>query len=397
MDIDDDDEEEKFDEIGNVIRVGDITFATKEDDPEGIILGSGAYATVRLAKRVTQEGKEELVAVKVFSKSLLKRMRTLEKNSETNKVQVRTALEKVEREIAIMKMMRHPNIVSLLEVIDSVSSDSLYMVLEYMPRGEIMSYMEGTGCFQRRSQNNTKSELLLLGCLDDGRRFDETHAALYFVDVLHGLCYLHQNGICHRDLKPENILVGADGQVKISDFGVSHFFREEKVESLPTDEEKQFHSALSMKGMSRRGMLTKLEGTWCFYSPEMCGVSSFIEDDKSTRLSFSGYAADVWAAGVCLYIFVTGKLPFFSEDPCELFDRICNTPPLLEEHMSKDLTSILQMLLEKDPDLRAGLGDCLAHPFCRKARQERIRKYTSGVLRNKRKLVVSDEDLRSVR
>lgn len=311
MDIDDDDEEEKFDEIGNVIRVGDITFATKEDDPEGIILGSGAYATVRLAKRVTQEGKEELVAVKVFSKSLLKRMRTLEKNSETNKVQVRTALEKVEREIAIMKMMRHPNIVSLLEVIDSVSSDSLYMVLEYMPRGEIMSYMEGTGCFQRRSQNNTKSELLLLGCLDDGRRFDETHAALYFVDVLHGLCYLHQNGICHRDLKPENILVGADGQVKISDFGVSHFFREEKVESLPTDEEKQFHSALSMKGMSRRGMLTKLEGTWCFYSPEMCGVSSFIEDDKSTRLSFSGYAADVWAAGVCLYIFVTGKLPFF--------------------------------------------------------------------------------------
>jgi serine/threonine protein kinase len=439
-------EEEEFDEWGNVIRVGDISFAVvgrdnddDDNDGGGIILGSGAYATVRLAKRQRQmirndanedEEESELVAVKVFSKSLLKRMRTLEKNSETNKVQVKTALEKVEREIAIMKMMRHPNIVSLLEVIDSVSSDSLYMVLEYMPRGEIMTYIEGTGCFRRRIENDSQEDEL--GCLDNGRRFDERHAALYFVDVLHGLCYLHQNGICHRDLKPENILLGADGQVKISDFGVSHIFkdeqREEEITSNDNDDAQQqqqqqqqqsyyslsYDSALTMKGMSRRGMLTKLEGTWCFWSPEMCGLSTKDDDENdkdlsSRKVSFSGYAADVWAAGICLYIFVTGRLPFFSEDVYELFHKICHTPTtsLLDNNneqqppMSPELISILHMLLEKDPDLRAGLGDCLTHPFCHRARLERIQKYSYDVLAGgstrRARVVVSDFDVRSVR
>ncbi len=436
---------EEFDEWGNAIRVGDISFAVEgasDDDVDGggVILGSGSYATVRLARRrrpqsnqsMDEEDSSELVAVKVFSKSLLKRMRTLEKNSVTNKVQVKTALENVEREIAILKMMRHPNIVSLLEVIDSVSSDSLYMVLEYMPRGEIMTYIEGTGRFRRKNTSSWDE----IGCLDNGRRFDERHAALYFVDVLHGLCYLHQNGICHRDLKPENILLGADGQVKISDFGVSHIFKDEprQKDTLNdnrdhTRNEKQqyqhslsFDSALTMKGMSRKGMLTKLEGTWCFWSPEMCGLStSRCEDDchdsdnrepssaSSRRMSFSGYAADVWAAGICLFIFVTGKLPFFSEDPSELFQQIrqLSTTSLLEHadvcelSMSSHLISILHMLLEKDPDLRAGIGDCLTHPFCHEARLERIQKYSYDVLAGgstrSARVLVSDSDVRSVR
>jgi len=207
-------DDEKFDDFGNVVRVGDLTVLDET-------LGSGAFATVRLARRhkpkdnanngMVQKnqnhGKEEaeengeLVAVKVFSKSLLKRMRTMERNSATRKVRVRTALEKVEREIALMKAMRHPNIVSLLDVIDSEESDSLYMVLEYMPRGEIMTYCEENGTFRRIDKPGAQP---LEGVIDG--HFDEPHAALYFVDILHGLAYLHQNGICHRDLKPENIL-----------------------------------------------------------------------------------------------------------------------------------------------------------------------------------------------
>jgi serine/threonine protein kinase len=77
----------------------------------------------------------ELVAVKIFNKSLLKRKRTMERNKETKKVQIKTALEQVEREIALMKKLSHPNLVGFFEAMDSPDSDLLYMVIEYMPLG----------------------------------------------------------------------------------------------------------------------------------------------------------------------------------------------------------------------------------------------------------------------
>jgi serine/threonine protein kinase len=71
---------------------------------------------------------EHLVAVKIFQKSVLKRMRTMERNKETRRVQIKTALETVEREVALMKKLSHPNLVEFYEVIDSPESDLLYMV-----------------------------------------------------------------------------------------------------------------------------------------------------------------------------------------------------------------------------------------------------------------------------
>lgn len=86
------------------------------------------------------EEDNELVAVKIFNKSLLKRKRTMERNKETKKVQIKTALEQVEREIALMKKLSHPNLVGFFEAMDSPDSDLLYMVMEYMPLG-------GRSCF----------------------------------------------------------------------------------------------------------------------------------------------------------------------------------------------------------------------------------------------------------
>uniref|UniRef100_A0A7S4N509 Protein kinase domain-containing protein n=1 Tax=Odontella aurita TaxID=265563 RepID=A0A7S4N509_9STRA len=410
-------------------------------------MASSTFLTPRASRQNSQLSEdslpeEELVAVKIFSKSLLKRMRTLERDSNTRRIQVHTALEKVEREIALMKMMRHPNLVCLHEVIDSEESDALYMVLEYMPLGEILTFHPDTGTFRRRDLQPGKTRLE--GVVDG--HFDEWRAALYFVDMMHGLGYLHRNRICHRDLKPENILLDARGYVKISDFGVSHFFEDEhqpgarrtsiprrrSVESggpslglapdgarglsgiapagfntaqaastvssmsQPTSYESNIprkltrhdtDSALAMEGMAKKGMLTKTEGTWCFWSPEMC------EEDGG---AFSGYAADLWAAGICLYIFVTGRLPFYSETPVELFDMIAEGDvPYDGLGLSEHLVDLLKTLLEKDPSKRAGIGDCLKHPFLQKAREQRIIDLGNEFERSfNRKLVVREEDIR---
>ena len=342
----------------------------------------------------TNDQNTELVAVKIYEKSLLKQMRTMERDKKTRKLHVHTALDKVETEIALMKKMCHPNLVQLYEVIDSPESNMLYMVLEYMPLGEIISY-NNDGTFSRKPARDGEQPIegLVRG------HYDEEHSALFFIDILHGLAYLHQHHICHRDLKPENILIDSRGIVKISDFGVSHFFREED-EALRDDSftnsetssprhlgRRDTESAINMPTMANSGMLTKTEGTWCFWSPEMCGASS---------AAFSGYAADMWAAGICLYIFVTGKLPFYSETPTELFDAITGAEVNYKGlGLSNALVDLLRSCLEKDPQKRAGVGSCLQHPFLNVAREKRTRQLSAELEKSlKRKLFVSDEDIR---
>lgn len=130
--------------------------------------------------------KGDLVAIKLIQKSVLKQMKTMTRDSASNRVTVSTAFDNIEREIAMMKRLQHPNLVQLFEVIDSVESDKLYMVLEYVSLGEILSHVEGTDTYRRmRYKNKVKG-------LTAGGYFDEDNAALYFVDIMHGLAYLHQ-------------------------------------------------------------------------------------------------------------------------------------------------------------------------------------------------------------
>ena len=251
----------------------------------------------------------------------------------------------------------------------------------------------------------------------------------------------------HLSTKPENILLDARGIAKLGDFGVSHIFEketdigarrmasiDEKVEATKTDDDdvvmparfsiidndgsalndhnddddeitspvygphlphppvltrKDTDAALTMRGMewNNSGMLSKTEGTWCFWSPEMCQGSQ----------SFSGYAADMWAAGICLYIFVTGKLPFYSEIPHDLFDMISKAEiDYSNLGLSDSLVELLKMCLEKDPNKRAGVGDCLQHPWLQSAREQRIHQLSAELEKSRQKTVdVTDEDIRT--
>lgn len=388
--------------------------------PPSVVGKLGLFIQSRVSFDMEEDTDEDLVAVKIFSKSILKRRRTMERDKESRRVKVKTALQQVEREIALMKKLSHPNLVNLYEVVDSPESDMLYMVLEYMPLGEILSY-QNDGTFRRKDPRPGCTKFQIQGIVNG--HFTQEQASLYFVDILHGLAYLHQHNICHRDLKPENILLDSRGIAKLGDFGVSHVFDEKsnlgvhrqaslddtatlsgddtsvetpKEQRSPTDSpphprnrltRKDTDAALAMKGMAHHGMLTKTEGTWCFWSPEMCEGSQ----------AFSGYAADMWAAGVCLYIFVTGLLPFYSELPTELFEKISESKVNYDGYgLSDSFVDLLGKCLKKDPDVRAGVGDCLTHPSMQVARAKRVKQLCYEFeLSRSQKIHITEEDIRT--
>jgi serine/threonine protein kinase len=326
---------------------------------------------------------EQLVAVKIFQKAMLKRMRTLERSKTTKRVQIKTGLQQVEKEIALMKKLSHPNLVAFYEAIDSPESDLLYMVIEYMPLGVILTY-QNDGTFKRKEPKPYQEPLA--GLIDG--HFDEYHASLYYVDIMHGLAYLHQHHIIHRDLKPENILLDARGVAKLADFGVSHMFDDNMDFEIDgknplgrlTRHDTQI--AMEMEKMPDDGFMTRTEGTWAFWSPEMC-----------TGERYSGYAADLWAAGVCLYTFLTGKLPFYSELPLELFNKIkAGKIPTVGLNLSNPMIQLLEMVVETDPKKRAGVGDCLKHPSLIIPRAHRIKQLSVELARSKATDTRLDED-----
>ncbi|KAK8449282.1 hypothetical protein SEVIR_7G191600v4 [Setaria viridis] len=146
-------------------------------------IGSGSYGKVVLYRNI-KDGK--LYAVKVLNKPYMMKIRV---------VRSETAMTDVLREVSIMKMLNHPNIVNLVEVIDDPNIDKFYMVLEYV-EGKMVC--------------------------DNG--LEEATARNYLRDIISGLMYLHSHNVIHGDIKPDNLLVTSTGNVKIGDFSVSQVF-----------------------------------------------------------------------------------------------------------------------------------------------------------------------------
>ncbi|XP_042512028.1 serine/threonine-protein kinase GRIK1-like isoform X2 [Macadamia integrifolia] len=256
-------------------------------------IGSGSYGKVVLYQS-SVDGRN--YAIKAFHKSHLLKLRVAPSE---------TAMTDVFREVSIMKMLDHPNIVNLIEVIDDPNTDHFYMVLEYV---------EGKWVWESSGP---------LGTLG------ESTARKYLRDVVAGLMYLHDHNIVHGDIKPDNLLVTSAGTVKIGDFGVSQVFEDDNDE------------------------LRRSPGTPVFTAPECCLGLTY----------HHGKAADTWAVGVTLYCMVMGQYPFLGETLQDTYDKIVNNPLLITEGINPRLQNLLEGLLCKDPKQRLTLDAVARHPW----------------------------------
>ncbi|KAI5962851.1 hypothetical protein CANMA_003626 [Candida margitis] len=352
-------------------------------------IGKGEHGKVKLAKDLINK---ELVAIKIVNRKSKKERPSLRiRNNNNGKSSSISEHElKIKREIAIMKKCRHKHIVSLKEVLDDTSSFKIYLVLEYMEKGEIKWKRLHQDLYQGKGQSeNDSSDSEIPCCGRNGggprqphHRFASEDDLLsnefspnlnfrqsrkIFRDVLLGLEYLHMQGIVHRDIKPANLLVSSDNVVKISDFGVS-------IASSLIEED----SGILVNELD----LAKTAGTPAFFAPELCQLDG--EDDGEDDIDSTSYPKspkidykiDIWALGVTLYCLLFGKVPFNAESEYKLFNVIVNDPVQFppdiksfnspgwvsdeEFELAKDL---LSKLLQKKSSERISIQEIKEHPF----------------------------------
>lgn len=255
-------------------------------------IGAGSYGKVVLYRSTKDDN---LYAMKVFHKSHLVKLRVAPNE---------TAMTDVLREVSIMKMLDHPNIVNLIEVIDDPKIDNFYMVLEYV---ESKWVCDGSGA----------------PC-----SLGESTARNYLRDIVAGLSYLHYHNIIHGDIKPDNLLVTSTGRVKIGDFSVSQAFEGDN------------------------DLLRRTPGTPVFTAPECC-----------IGVTYHGKGADTWAVGVTLYCMVLGRYPFLGDGLHDTYDKIVKNTLVMPDHINPLLKDLLEQLLCKDPNQRITLQGVAEHPW----------------------------------
>uniref|UniRef100_A0A7I2V602 Serine/threonine-protein kinase SIK3 n=1 Tax=Homo sapiens TaxID=9606 RepID=A0A7I2V602_HUMAN len=237
-------------------------------------IGKGNFAKVKLARHILT-GRE--VAIKIIDKTQLNP----------------TSLQKLFREVRIMKILNHPNIVKLFEVIET--EKTLYLIMEYASGGEVFDYLVAHG------------------------RMKEKEARSKFRQIVSAVQYCHQKRIVHRDLKAENLLLDADMNIKIADFGFSNEF--------------------TVGG--------KLD--------TFCGSPPYAAPELFQGKKYDGPEVDVWSLGVILYTLVSGSLPFDGQNLKELRERVLRGKYRIPFYMSTDCENLLKRFLVLNPIKRGTL------------------------------------------
>jgi len=271
----------------------------KRDNPKKFykfekFLGAGAFGEVR---KCIEKKNKTVYAVKILRKKALD-------------VSSKNLLE---REIAVMSKLHHPNIVQMIEAFDTPKKT--YLILELVTGGELFDEI-----------------------IARDKPYFESDAISMVTQILRAISYMNSMGIAHRDLKPENILLDHNHNIKISDFGLS-------------------------KDFSSEAMSTS------------CGTPTYVAPEVLLGAVYD-VQCDVWSLGVITYILLSSHIPFDGDGESEVFERILSAcysfPSPLWDPVSAKAKDFITKIFVVEPKQRMTADECLDHEWLTTAPQSSV-------------------------
>ncbi|XP_015058542.1 CBL-interacting serine/threonine-protein kinase 3-like [Solanum pennellii] len=255
----------------------------------GRTIGEGTFAKVKFARN-SETG--EAVAIKILDK---------------DKVLKHKMAEQIKREIATMKLIRHPHVVQLYEVL--ASKTKIFIVLEFVTGGELFDKIVNHG------------------------RMHEKEARKYFQQLINAVDYCHSRGVYHRDLKPENLLLDVNGNLKVSDFGLSALSQQVRDDGL-------LHTT--------------------------CGTPNYVAPEVLNDHGYDGTTADLWSCGVILFVLLAGYLPFDDSNLINLYKKISAAEFTCPPWMSFGAMKLITRILDPNPMTRITVSEILEDEWFKK-------------------------------
>ncbi|XP_075520116.1 CBL-interacting serine/threonine-protein kinase 3-like isoform X2 [Primulina tabacum] len=255
----------------------------------GKTIGRGSFAKVKLAKN-SETG--ESVALKILNKDM---------------VLEHKMAEQIKREIATMKLIKHPNVIRLYEVM--ASKTKIFIIMEFVTGGELFDTIVKHG------------------------RMQEDEARKYFQQLINAVDYCHSRGVFHRDLKLENLLLDTEGNLKVSDFGLSALSQQIRDDGL-------LHTT--------------------------CGTPNYVAPEVLNDRGYDGATADMWSCGVILFVLLAGYLPFNDCNLTELYSKISSAKFTRPSWFSSGAIKLIARILEPNPEKRITPSEILEDEWFKK-------------------------------
>ncbi|KAI8000413.1 CBL-interacting serine/threonine-protein kinase 23 [Camellia lanceoleosa] len=255
----------------------------------GRTLGEGAFAKVKFGRNVETD---ENVAIKILNKE---------------KILKRDMIGQIKREISTMKLIRHPNVIRMYEVM--ASKTKIFIVLEYVTGGELFDKISSKG------------------------RLKEAEARKYFQQLINAVDYCHSRGVFHRDLKPENLLLDANGILKVSDFGLSALPQQVREDGL-------LHTT--------------------------CGTPNYVAPEVIKNKGYDGAKADLWSCGVILFVLLAGFLPFEESNLMELYKKIFKAEFICPPWFSSGSRKLIKRILDPNTETRITIAEIIENEWFQK-------------------------------
>ncbi|OMP02329.1 hypothetical protein COLO4_11189 [Corchorus olitorius] len=244
----------------------------------GRLLGQGTFAKVYYARSILTN---QSVAIKVIDKDKVLRV---------------GLINQIKREISVMRIARHPNIVQLYEVM--ATKTKIYFVMEYCKGGEL---------FDKVAKGRLKEDV----------------ARKYFIQLINAVDFCHSRGIYHRDIKPENLLLDDNENLKVSDFGLSALAESKHQDGL-------LHTT--------------------------CGTPAYVAPEVINRKGYDGAAADIWSCGVVLYVLLAGYLPFHDSNLIQMYRKIGKAEFRYPSWFPPEARRVVSKMLDPNPSTRISMS-----------------------------------------